>query len=1027
MCKKDEENQVQANASEETANKQEKKESKEADNKQEKNESKEADSKQEGNENKEAVKEEKDSFLDEKEKDIFEALNKTIKKLEYENKLKEQQLGQLEKQKKLQAQFERLNEKNMKEELEVDEIRKKLQNRAQLLAKFQVPLPDLKETIGTKMGENPLAALEFTEEEKAFLNLPKVNKDAKIGDDFYSLNYTEREDLYDRIGIYRGLVIHSTIKDTVRQSFYNVLKRSPESIEVLNKIRANNNKDETRVGTNSDETYAATVLYRKSQYTGMLDSSYTFSEIEHQLQVNGIQNLSVSAAVTTLFGSGVGAGYGYNRQTEESKAQVKKMMYMTSNYYLPKIELSFDSLIPCASDEFVNAVHHALALDDDKGVKSYRQLVKVLEAYGHFIPTSVTLGGKLISTQNKEISSLQAANEESSRHAAEVKAAINTLGVSAEANIKGQLGKREQDKDKQVSEEQAIQFTAMGGEGSFLRDAGQWAQSLNSYKGWTMVKSDELILTISMLPEALYQECITTMRNYVQKKTVQELILEGSHFLFYGQYNDIISQYVRKDYCHIRSLDCQVGEVKLLTCTASIPTDGAELKAEPYEYDANSRKRQVWYMTAEGYIVCGALNNGKEFVLTAMGSKVVLGEKGRYPNQTWEMTGSGHIINTSLDFKQVLTLKDRDVRLDQQNTTVAKDQLWSLVDAGQDCASQQLKSMENIEDSSNELVGQTDPFPVNEKEFFFIAGEGGHVLSINKSSWNFSRLVNNDELVVTMLNSGVDYQRWRFTKDGYIVSKLYGEGEKQMVLTLANNELVMRVKECGDNNQLWEFKNRETFSRGEVNRGSISLKGTGMMIAFPSLPVVNNNVTTYHRKAVKLSPKLSGEDENFQRWKLIRERDNQVIFIPETRYRLINQGKRDEQLALAVEGGKTDDNTRTCLQSYSQDGAKNNAQCWQLRENLDGTYTIYLDGTDKVLDALNYGKDNGTTVQIVRNVQNSAQKWYLWFEEDGALLLRNQHSGKFLTAAGTESRSYVQLFDESRDSKLRKWKLSVWS
>ncbi len=278
-----------------------------------------------------------------------------------------------------------------------------------------------------------------------------------------------------------------------------------------------------------------------------------------------------------------------------------------------------------------------------------------------------------------------------------------------------------------------------------------------------------------------------------------------------------------------------------------------------------------------------------------------------------------------------------------------------------------------------------------------------------------------------MLNSGVDYQRWRFTKDGYIVSKLYGEGEKQMVLTLANNELVMRVKEDGNNNQLWEFKNRETFSRGEVNRGSISLKGTGMMIAFPSLPVVNNNVTTYHRKAVKLSPKVSGEDEKFQRWKLIRERDNQVIFIPETRYRLINQGKRDEQLALSVEGGKTDVNTRTCLQSSSQDGTKNIAQCWQLRENLDGTYTIYLDGTDKVLDALNYGKDNGTTVQIVGNVQNSAQKWYLWFEEDGAMLLRNQNSGKFLTAAGTENHSYVQLFDESKDSKLRKWKLSVWS
>lgn len=99
-----------------------------------------------------------------------------------------------------------------------------------------------------------------------------------------------------------------------------------------------------------------------------------------------------SEYVTTLTGSGAGVGYSYHNQFEKTEESIQKTVYMISKYYLPKIELSFDYLDSCASDEFVRRIQDALKQDNGSD-KSYHELVKLLKLFGHFIPASVTLGG----------------------------------------------------------------------------------------------------------------------------------------------------------------------------------------------------------------------------------------------------------------------------------------------------------------------------------------------------------------------------------------------------------------------------------------------------------------------------------------------------------------------------------------------------------------------------------------------------------------------------------------------------------
>lgn len=802
-----------------------------------------------------------------------EKLLDEIESVAQDNSLRELEYAEKKKQKRIKAELERLEETNQKEVLEREEIRKDLEQREKFLTKLRVTLPDLSKTIASKMAANPLEGLRFATENEAFLNLPGILDKKNDQPDFFSLKNAEREDLYDRVGIYRGMVIDHSQKEIVRQGFYNVLKRSPKSSKKLNELRDKTDenidpetvKKSTPDGERSKDagqcidldpkteneptahTSTARILYRKPQYTGVLDSTYTFSEVSHQMQINGIRNLNISAAVTTLTGSGAGVGYGYHNQFEKTDASIQRTAYMISNYYLPKIELSFDYLDSCASDEFVTRIQNALKLDNG-GDKSYHELVKLLKVFGHFIPASVTLGGKLFSTKTQELKGNQKASDECSRHASEVKAAINNLSFSAEVGVKGEHSNQEQMKDKNSSERQAIMFTAVGGEGSSLRDSGRWAESLNSYKGWTVVLSDNLIPTIRLLPNELRKKCMETLKNYTSKKTVQELLRENAHFLFYGDYDEEIGKHVKMDYYYVRTL--AVG-LNVLTLDYDEPADGALLKVK-----RNSRShKQVWYFSPFGEIICLMKHSNKEFALTvqevtekdkAIPHKLVLMEKNRLLNQQWTLTGSGHLINNHLPGGYVLAVQNNQVVLEKKLDSPTDSQLWELIDIEKDFA------------ASIEYMTKADAIDSFPKGYFTIQSDDGYFLSVCDGK---EKGVMKETPVVAVCGRRGDEQLWAF-RDGQLISKLKGYDNNEMVVTYRDHgRLVMEVPRKRYPSQQWGF-DKDRYSLFSTKNYKVLTLQKQYKTAWKAVEMLEKFGEDYDMKLQKWSVNAKGESKD---------------------------------------------------------------------------------------------------------------------------------------------------------------------
>jgi hypothetical protein len=567
-------------------------------------------------------------------------------------------------------------------------------------------------------------------------------------------------------------------------------------------------------------TRAAQVLYRKPKFAGYFDSSYTFSEALHQVQNNGVTNLSCSLAVAggTVTKWGVGAGYGYSSQTQTSSAQTARTVYITTSFLLPKIELSFDYLTPCASDEFVNAITQALAVDQG-GEGSYRRLLAVLRSFGQFVATRMTLGGKLYATQTKILAANESASDVTTRHAAHAKVAVESRMVNVESEVKFEKSDREQKKDESTDESQKMSFSAVGGEGAVLRNAGVWANSLADFRRWGTITYDTPIASITLLPEDLKQQCVRALRARAERSTVRQLIEDNAYFLFYGDYGDLVGKYARRVEFVIRNaLDGRV-----LNLAQDLPLDGCPVQL----WSQQGWDKQVWYMTPEGHIVNRMSRNNAEFALCLSATgELIVGQKDRHPDQLWEFTGSGQLVNlarknappsgTTPGAEQVLEARGSQVLLQPKSATPVPSQLWDFVEVAPALlpvgAVAQPSPAASAAPATTEAVTNTTasaetPLARGSDTWFTIARPNGVVWGLRDMEFGTPR---SGTCVVLQADLGQDHQLWRWNAAGQLVNKRVSQEGTELFLTRADALDGELTVQHGDEDkrarQLWDIR-----------------------------------------------------------------------------------------------------------------------------------------------------------------------------------------------------------------------------
>lgn len=189
-------------------------------------------------------------------------------------------------------------------------------HRIKMLKAVKTEAPDLASPLFEKLN-----ALSYENHELAsreVVDLLKAHR-ARFKDepDFFDLGIAQREDLLDRIGFYRGIVLDHPLSNPVEVGFRDVLKR-PE----IGAAQHGNNDAQALKATN--------IFYRKPNFSGYFENYYTTSEAVSQTQKNGVANLTVSL---TAAGGGLSNSFAvgatltsFGRQ-EESKGLTGKTVF----------------------------------------------------------------------------------------------------------------------------------------------------------------------------------------------------------------------------------------------------------------------------------------------------------------------------------------------------------------------------------------------------------------------------------------------------------------------------------------------------------------------------------------------------------------------------------------------------------------------------------------------------------------------------------------------------------------------------
>ncbi|WP_372022604.1 hypothetical protein P7L70_01430 (plasmid) [Tistrella mobilis] len=613
--------------------------------------------------------------------------------------------------------------------------REALDDRQKLLDRLRVTVPDPTAQIGTAMADTALAKRDFAAEAATRVFTAGGGTLAADHSDFFTLNLAQRDDLLDRIGFYRGIVIDHSRSEVAARSFRDVLYRLDLRGDAAARRRLAGlsdakpaDPDKTRGATEAALMAAAAaalitstgqqanpakqasptqpaaqpepiaqpqpvakpaagappvasrpatptgptrLFYLKPQLSGYYETSYTYSEQVHQAQRNGVFGLSMSMTAAVgkpSFQGGIGVGVGIGRLSETTTAEAGKTVFVVTSYFLPRVELSFDDRTPSAAPDFLAAVTAALDPADPVAIDPWPELIDpaerlmaVLAIYGHFVARRTLVGGRLFGTRVQTLSATEGTADVTRSLSVGVKAEVSHLGVgTAQAAAEMKDATREQSRALAAAERQGLTLSAVGGEGQFLSDAGEWAKSLGNYRRWSAVMQDDPMPSIDLLPRDLAQRCRAVLRDYASRHTVQELQAKGAHFLFYNEYRRIAGESARPVYFRIRN---RMEPDKVLSLLMDQPGNGVEVGLRDAGMKADPAS-QLWYENGLGQIVAYSCSATAEFALTALTDDVVTGPAGRppadrfklaitvldtAPYQSWTLTAAGHLINTGLE------------------------------------------------------------------------------------------------------------------------------------------------------------------------------------------------------------------------------------------------------------------------------------------------------------------------------------------------------------------------------------------
>lgn len=237
---------------------------------------------------------------------------------------------------------------------------------------------------------------------------------------------------------------------------------------------------------------------------------YTYNDNSYEIKkfVSGHAGLSMG-----IFGFGFKNEY--TCKDEQINFSKETEVHITALHYVPKIEIfiSIDDIQP--SQKFTNTVR--LLNIQEYSENEYLKLIKILDQYGYYLPTSFILGGAMYSSTKESVTTHQEASKVSRKFGSAFEAKLKLLDISIGNSASLQRATEQTKSRDSLTEKNNISLSLIGGDPATLNHPTKWIESLGPSKNWSILEYGDVIPIINILDKPLQSFC-------------KSLILEHCHY-----------------------------------------------------------------------------------------------------------------------------------------------------------------------------------------------------------------------------------------------------------------------------------------------------------------------------------------------------------------------------------------------------------------------------------------------------------------------------------------------------------------
>ena len=246
------------------------------------------------------------------------------------------------------------------------------------------------------------------------------------------------------------------------------------------------------------------------------EATYSYSAFESHLQKQLVSDNKIGGGVPKLFK--VDASYTY--ASGAGAHEMNSSIHFEITDWIAKAHIVISPEDIVLDDKFVQKIRNACH-SSKKAEKKAEELLSHLEAYGHFVPLSITVGGRMSLSEDTKIEDWQTFDAVKNQFKAAADARFKVKSVPVQ--VGGGAGAYVWTTNETKVQKQAtnLKMELKGGNESLADNnpvtlGDSWINSLGPYKEWRTFGFGEssLVPIINLLPKDLYEQCKELLKRY---------------------------------------------------------------------------------------------------------------------------------------------------------------------------------------------------------------------------------------------------------------------------------------------------------------------------------------------------------------------------------------------------------------------------------------------------------------------------------------------------------------------------------